>query len=310
MGASLAAPAAESVAYPTRPVRIVVPASTGGSTDPIARVIGQRLSDTWGRPVVIDNRPGAATNVGTEIVARASPDGHTLLVTTSSVAINVNLYPKQSYHPQRDLAPVSLVADSPLLLVVHPSVPARSLTELIELARRERGKLSYASSGAGSNNHLSMELLKVITGIDMLHVPFKGGGPAVAETASGRVQVMAASTLSVMGLVRSERLRMLAVTSAKRNGQFPEVPAIAETHPEVDFTVWYGMLAPSGTPPAIIRMLNREVVRILALADVRERFLSFGVETTGSTPDAFASYLAREIEKFARIVKASGAIAG
>lgn len=298
-----------AAAYPTRPIRIVVPAATGGSTDPIARMIGQKLSDAWGRPVVIDNRPGAATNLGTEIVARAQPDGHTLLVTTSSVAINLHLYRKQSYHPQRDLAPVSLVCDSPLVLVVHPAVPAKSLVELIEHARAHRGKLSYASSGAGSNNHLAIELLKTLTGIELLHVPFKGGGPAVTEMASGRVQVMAASTLSVLGLVRADRLRMLAVTTPKRNAQLPDVPAIAETYPGFDFTVWYAMLAPAGTPAGIVRRLNAEVVKILALPDVKERLGAMGVDTTGSTPEEFARYLAREIEKFAKIIKASGASA-
>jgi tripartite-type tricarboxylate transporter receptor subunit TctC len=308
-GAGNAGAADSTAAYPSRPVRIVVPAATGGSTDPIARMIGQKLGDGWGRPVVIDNRPGAATNLGTEIVAKAQPDGHTLLVTTSSVAINLHLYRKQGYHPQRDLAPVSLVCDSPLVLVVHPSVPAKSLAELIEHARANRGKLSYASSGAGSNNHLAIELLKTITGVDLLHVPFKGGGPAVTEMASGRVQVMAASTLSVLGLVRADRLRMLAVTTPRRNAQLPEVPAIAETFPGFDFTVWYGMMAPAGTPAGIIRKLNAEVVKILALPDVKERLAGVGVDTTGSTPEAFALYLAREIGKFEKIIKASGATA-
>ena len=296
-------------AYPSRPLRIVVPAAPGGSTDQLGRIIGQKLTEAWGRPAVVDNRPGVATNIGTEIVARSQPDGYTLLVTTSSVAINISLYPQQGYHPLRDLAPVALIADAPNFLLLHPTVPARTVNELITLAKARAGQLNYASSGNGSTNHLAMELLKTKAGIDFVHVPFKGGGPALAELISGRMHVMFSVALSALPQVRAERLRAIGVSGDKRLPAAPEVPTMAESIPGVDVSVWYGVLAAAGTPAAIVRKLNTELLRIMALADVRDRLAATGTTATGSSSEHFRRYLASEIDKWAAVVKVSRATA-
>jgi len=302
-----AQPADGSADYPSKPMRIVVPAAPGGSTDQIGRILGQKLLESWGRPAVVDNRPGAATNIGNEIVARSQPDGYTMLVATSSVAINISLYPKQGYHPLRDLTPVSLIADSPNFLLVHPSVPAKSLTDLLTLAKARPGQLNYSSSGAGSTNHLAMELLKTTAGVEIVHVPFKGGAPALAELLSGRVQLMFSVATSALPQIRAERLRAIAVSGEKRLPAAPDVPTMAETIPGFDVSVWFGVLTAGGTPKPIVNRLNAELVRILALPDVRERLAALGTTTTGSTPEHFARYLASEIDKWAKVVKAARA---
>ena len=294
-------------AYPSRPLRIVVPAAPSGSTDLLARIIAPKFSEAWGRPVIVDNRPGAATNVGTTIVARAPADGYTMLLTTSSVAINISLYSNQAYHPMRDLAPISLVADSPNFLLVHPSLSAQSVPQLITLAKSRPGQLNYASSGSGSTNHLAMELLKVTAGVDLVHVPFRSGGPALAELLSGRVQVMFTAALTALPHVRSEKLRPIGVSGSKRMPQAPDVPTMSESLPGFDVSVWYGLLVPAGTPAPIVRKLNQETLKILAMADVKDRLAGLGVTTTGSSTDQFARYLRSEIDKWARVVKLSGA---
>jgi tripartite-type tricarboxylate transporter receptor subunit TctC len=293
--------------YPSRPLRIVVPAAPGGSTDQIGRILGQKFLESWGRPAVVDNRPGVGTNIGNEIVARSLPDGYTLLVATSSVAINLSLYPKQGYHPLRDLAPIALIADSPNVLLVHPSVPVRSVNELIAFAKAKPRQLNYSSSGAGSTNHLGMELLKTTAGVDFVHVPFKGGGPALAELLSGRVQLMFSVATSALPQVRAERLRAIGITGEKRLPSAPEIPTIAESIPGFDVSVWFGVLAAAGTPKPIVNKLNAELLRIIAMPDVRDRLAAVGTTTTGSSPEHFARYLASEVDKWARVVKAARA---
>ena len=310
IAANSAVAAAEPASdYPVRPLRIVVPAAPGGSTDLLGRIIAQKLTEAWGRPVIVDNRPGVATNIGTEIVARSQPDGYTLLVTTSSVAINVSLYPKQGYHPQRDLAPIALIADSPNFLLVHPAVPARTVNELVALAKAKPGQLNYASSGNGSTNHLAMELLKTTAGIDFVHVPFKGGGPALAELLSGRMHLMFSVALNALPQVRAERLRAIGVSGEKRLAAAPDVPTMAESIPGFDVSVWFGVLAAAGTAKPIVNKLNTELLRIMALPDVKERLAAVGATATGSSSEQFASYLASEIGKWAAVIKVSRATA-
>jgi len=305
-----AATAAEpGVQYPNRPLRIVVPAAPGGSTDLLARIMAPKLYEAFGYPVVVDNRAGAATNVGTTIVSKSLPDGYTMLLTTSSVAINISLYPNQEYHPLRDLAPVSLIADAPNFLLANPSVPAQSLSQLIALAKLKPGQLNYASSGNGSTNHLAMELLKTSTGVDLLHVPYKGGGPALADLLGGRVQVMVAVALTALPHVRSGKLRALGVSGMKRLPQAPNVPTMNESLPGFDVSVWYGILVAAHTPPAIVQILNTEIRKVLAMPDIKERLAAAGVTTTGSSPEEFGRYLKSEIDKWAKVVKASGATA-
>jgi tripartite-type tricarboxylate transporter receptor subunit TctC len=308
-GACVAAAADPARDYPNRPLRIVVPAAPGGSTDSLARIFGPKLYEAWGRPVVVDNRPGAATNVGTAIVAKSVPDGYTMLITTSSVAINLSLYANQGYHPVRDLAPVSLVAESPNFLLVHPSVPAQTVNQLVALAKSRPGQLNYASSGSGSTNHLAMELLKTTAGVDFVHVPFKGGGPATAELLSGRVHAMFAVALTALPLVRSDRLRAIGVSGQKRLAVAPDVPTMSESIPGFDVSVWFGLLMAAGTPDAIVQKLNAETLKILAMPDVRERLAAVGVTTTGSSSAQFARYLRSEIDKWGGVIKASGATA-
>ena len=293
--------------YPSRPLRIVVPAAPGGSTDQLGRILGQKLLESWGRPAVVDNRPGVGTNLGNEIVARSQPDGYTLLVATSSVAINLSLYPKQGYHPLRDLAPIALIADSPNFLLVHPTVPVRTVNELIALARSKPGQLNYSSSGSGSTNHLGMELLKTTAGVDFVHVPFKGGSPALAELLSGRVQLMFSVATSALPQIRAERLRAIGVTGEKRLPSVPDIPTMAESIPGFDVSVWFGVLTAAGTPKPIVNKLNAELQRIVAMPDVRDRLAAVGTTTTGSSPEHFARYLASEIDKWARVVKAARA---
>lgn len=302
------AAAAQADNYPSRSIRIVVPFPPGGATDAAARLVATKMSEKWGQPVVIDNRAGAGGNVGSDIVAKSAPDGYTLVMgVTGSHAINISLYSKMPYDPVADFVAISQVAVVPNVVVVHPSVPARTLAELVALAKREPGKLNYASLGNGTAAHLGMELLKSAAGIDITHVPYKGSAPAVTDLLAGQVQVMVDGLPSALQHVKTGKLRAIALTSLHRAPALPDLPTIAETYPGFYADAWSGLFAPKGTPAAIVNQLSTEVQRILRLPDVREKLAALGAEPVGSTQAEFAVHVKREIDKWAQVVKTSGA---
>ena len=300
---------AQADAYPSKSIRIVVPFPPGGATDIAARLIGTKLSERWKQPVVVENKPGAGGNLGSDIVAKAPPDGYTLVMgVTGSHAINTSLYSKMPYDPVADFEPITQVAVVPNVVVVHPGVPAATLAELVALAKKEPGKLNYASLGNGTAAHLTMEMFKTAAGIDLAHIPYKGSAPAVADLLAGQVQVMVDGLPSALPHVKAGKLRALAVTSAKRSAAAPDLPTIAESgYPGFFADAWSGLFAPKHTPKPIVDKLAAEVQRILDLPDVRERLASLGAEPVGSTPAEFAGHVRREIDKWSRVVKASGA---
>jgi tripartite-type tricarboxylate transporter receptor subunit TctC len=301
------AAAAQAQEYPTRPIRFVSPFPPGGFNDILTRLVGQKLTESWGQQVVVDNRPGANMIVGTSIVAKSPPDGHTILMSAIPHAINPSLY-KLPYDAVSDFTAIVMITSVPSLMAVHPSVPVRSVKEFTEYARANPGKLSFASVGNGSSFHLAGELYKTMTGIDMVHVPFKGAAPAITELISGRVQVYFGNIVSVVPHVRSGRLRGLAVTGLKRSGAMPELPTVDEAGvPGFNVASWYGILGPAGMPDGIVRKLNGEVRRILQLPDVRERLSKDGADPAGSTPEVFAAMIREDVQKWAKVVKASGA---
>jgi len=295
--------------FPTRQIRIVVPFPAGGATDIAARAIADKMSQNWKQPVVVENRAGAGGNVGSDVVAKSPADGYTLIMgVTGSHAINVSLYSKMPYDPVKDFEPISQVAVVPNVVVVHPSVPAQTLTEFIALAKRNPGKYDYASLGSGTAAHLGMEMLKTSANVFMVHIPYRGSAPAVADLIGGQVQVMMDGLPSALPHVKAGRLRALAVTSQKRSPAAPDLPTIAESgYPGFYADAWSGLFAPKGTPKAVVDKLAGEVRRILALPDVRERFAGLGAEPVGSTPAEFAQHVQREIDKWAKVVKQSGA---
>ncbi len=294
--------------YPTKALRFIMPFPPGGGTDTLGRIIGQKLSEVLAQQVIIDNRPGAGANIGAEIAAKSPPDGYTLLMGNIAHAINVSLYSKLSYDLVKDFAPVTLLASTPNILVVHPSVPARSVKELIALAQARPGQLDYASSGSGSSAHLAAELFNMMASVKMTHVPYKGGGPAVIALIGGQCSVGFATTPSVIAHVKAAKLRGLAVTSAQRSPATPDLPTISEAGvPGYEAGTWYGVLVPAGTSGEIVARLNAEFVKLLKLPDVRERLDAAGFEAIGTTPEQFAAYVRSEIEKWAKVVKASGA---
>jgi tripartite-type tricarboxylate transporter receptor subunit TctC len=295
-------------AFPAKPIRIVVPFPPGGATDVAARLIATRMSEKWGQAVVIDNRAGAGGNVGSDIVAKSAPDGYTLVMgVTGSHAINTSLYSKMPYDPVADFIAISQVAVVPNVIVVHPSVPASTLAELVALARREPGKLNYASLGNGTAAHLGMEMLKSAAGIDITHVPYKGSAPAVSDLLAGQVQMMVDGLPSALPHIKAGKLRAIAITSLRRSPALPDLPTVAENYPGFYADAWSGLFAPKGTPPAVVDKLSVEVQRILRLPDVREKLAGLGAEPVGSTPAEFSAHVKREIDKWARVVKTSGA---
>ncbi|MDB5810907.1 MAG: hypothetical protein JWN94_3029 [Betaproteobacteria bacterium] len=293
--------------YPNRVVRIVVPSSAGGGADIVARVIAPRLAERLGQQVVVDNRPGAGTIIGGDIVAKAPPDGYTLLMAISTLATNPVIYRKMPYDAQRDLTPVTQIASLPNILVVHPSVPVKNVKELIAFAHAHPGQLTYGSPGTGTNPHLAMALFCNMAKTAMVHVPYKGSAPAVIDLVAGHITVMAATALTGIPHVRTGRLRALAVTSAARTAAAPEVPTVAEAAlPGYDAVQWYGVLGPAQLPAEIVTKLHAELVRILQTPDVKSRLLGDGADPVGNTPDEFARFIREETAKWTRVARAAG----
>jgi tripartite-type tricarboxylate transporter receptor subunit TctC len=293
--------------YPTKPIRIVVPSSPGGGTDILARQIAQKLTERWGQQVVVDNRPGAGQMIGIEMVARAAPDGYTLVLTASPLALNTVLYKKVPYDPVRDFAPISQVAAMVMVVVTHPSLPARTIRELIALAKARPGELVYASSGIGTGPHLAMELFLSMAGVKMGHVPYKGTNPGMIDTMAGQVQVLMSTLLPPLPHIKTGRLRPLGVTGAKRVVSMPDVPTIAEAGvPGYEVIQWYGIVAPANTPREVITKLHGEIVNILKSPEVRDKLAADGAEPVGSTPEQFAAFIQSEIDKWGKVVKSAG----
>jgi tripartite-type tricarboxylate transporter receptor subunit TctC len=283
-----------------------VPFTPGGGTDILARVIGQKLTETMGQQVIVDNRPGAGGNLGAELAVRATPDGHTILMVSASYAVNASLY-KLGFDPLKDLAPVTLVASVPLLLVAHPSLAANNVEELISLARSKPGQLNYASSGTGSSLHLAGELFTMMTNTRMVHVPYKGGGPAITDVLAAQVHLMFGTVILTMPHVKAGKLKAIAVGSLKRSSSLPEVPTIDESGvPGYDVTNWFSVLAPSRTPAAVIARLNKEIVQHLRTAELKARLATEGADPVGSSPAECGRVVRGDIEKYARIVAAAG----
>jgi len=299
---------AAEIAYPSRPIRIVDPFPPGGPSDIVARSISPRLGEALGQTVVVDNRGGAAGVVGCEIVAKAAPDGHTLLLGPSgALTIQPTLSSKLPYDPRRDFEPVTQLTSGPQVIAVNPSVPARSIPELIALAKAKPGQLNYASGGAGTANHLAAEVFKLASVVNIVHVPYKGTGPALASVISGETQMIISSLLPALPHVKSGKLRALAVTSTSRSAAVPDVPTAAESGlPKFETSSWHGILVPARTPRAIVTRLHDEVVKVLNLPDVRERLTAQGLNVVASTPQAFAGHIKSETEKYARVIKQVG----
>ena len=310
VAAMFAAPFVHAQApYPGKPVRIVVPFPAGGTTDILARAVAQKLTETGGQPVLVDNRPGAGGNIGAELVAKSAPDGYTLLMgTVGTHAINPGLYAKMPYDHQRDFAPVILVAGVPNVLVVNPAVPVNSVQELIAYAKANPGKLNFASSGSGTSIHLSGELFKTMSGVQMTHIPYKGSSPALTDLLGGQVQLMFDNLPSALPHIRAGKLRALAVTSAQRAPALPDVPTVAEAGlPGFEASSWFGLLAPAGTPKDIIAKLNAEVAKWLATPEARDKLTVQGANAVGNSPEEFTQFIAAETIKWQKVIKDSGA---
>jgi tripartite-type tricarboxylate transporter receptor subunit TctC len=299
--------AASAQDYPAKAIRFIVPFAPGGGNDILGRVMAQKLNEGFGVPVVVDNRGGAGGTIGTDLTAKAPPDGYTMLINNLSLAVNITLYSKLPYDTLNDLQPVSLVGRQPNILVVHPSLPVKSLKELLALAKAQPGQLAYSSGGVGSSSHLAGELLRLIAKIDVIHVPYKGMGPAMVDLVSGQVQLSMATMASALPHVRSNRMRPIAVSTAQRVAVVPEVPTMKEAGlTEYEHSTWYGILVPARTPGPIVAKLNSELRKIVASADVKQKFDPQGVEPGSSTPDEFRAFLKSEAEKWAKVVRGAG----
>jgi tripartite-type tricarboxylate transporter receptor subunit TctC len=293
--------------YPSKPVRMVVPSSAGGGTDIVARIIAPELSKRLGQQVVIDNRPGAGTMIGIEVAAKSPPDGYTLLMGLSTLAINSALYKKVPYDPQRDFAPITQAVSSASIIVVHPSVPVKTVKELIAFARARQGQLNYASAGTGTYPHMTMELFLSMAKLKMVHIPYKGTGPAMIDMVAGQVATMAATILTGMPQIRAGRLRPLGITSAARSPIVPDIPTVAEAGlPGFESVQWYGVLAPARTPKDIITRLHDEVTRVLQQPEIKERLAGDGADLVGSTPEEFTRYIQSELTKWAKVARDAG----
>ena len=307
-GLLMAATLTHAQNFPVKPVRVITPFTAGSAIDTLARVVGQKLSDTWGQQVVIDNRIGANGIIGTEAAAKAPPDGYTVyLGNISTLAVNPHLYLKLPYDALRDFAPVTLAATIPVVLVVHPSLPVKSVRELIPLAKAHPGQLNYASGGTGSAQHLPMEMLRVETGINIVHVPYKGLGPAFSDVLGGQVPMMFTGVSNVVPYMKTGRLRVLAIGSPKRSATLPDVPTVAEAGvPGFDFDSWTGYLVPVGTPRELIVKLHADITRTLAASEVRDKLVTLGFDLVGGTPEAFATLIRNDIARFGKLIKAAG----
>ena len=294
-----------ATAFPTKPVRIIVAYTPAGTTDILARAVGQKMGEAWGQPVIVDNRPGAAGNIGTELAARSIADGHSLLMGTAGThGINVSLYRKLGWHPVKDFAPVSLVAMVPNIMVVNMSLPVKNVREFVAYAKTNVGKLSYGSPGNGSTAHLSVELFKSMTGISMVHIPYKGSAGVLTDVMAGQIAVTIDNMPPYLPQVRAGKIRALAVSTGKRSSAMPDLPTIAEAGVAgYESGAWFGLLAPAGTPKAVVSKLSAETARILKLPDVSKRISELGAEPVGSTPEQFAELIKTEIAKWAKVIK-------
>jgi tripartite-type tricarboxylate transporter receptor subunit TctC len=295
--------------YPSKPIRFVVPYPAGGPLDTVARLLGQKVSESMKQPIIVDNRPGAGGNIGADFVAKAAPDGYTILMgAVATHAINPTLYSHIPYDPVADFMPVTQVASTPNVLVVNPSLPAKNVREFIAYAKANPGKLNFGSGSTGSAGHLAGELFKTMAGVDMTHVPYKGAGPAMQDLVAGQIQLMFDNLASSLGQIRAGKVRALAVTTAKRTSLAPDLPTIAESGlPGFDINTWFGVFVPAKTPQPIVDRLHAEFTRALAMPDVRQKMIDLGAEPVGSTPAEFAALIRSEKDKYARVIKASGA---
>ena len=296
---------ARAQVYPTRPVRLIVPLAPGGATDIVARLMGQWLSERLGQPFIIENRPGAGGNIGTDTVVKARPDGYTILMASTTNAINATLYDKLSFNFIRDIAPVATISRNTLVMVVHPSLPAKTVPEFIAYAKANPRNLNMASPGNGSPNHVSGELFKMMTGVDMVHVPYRSGGPALTDLLGGQVQVMFPATVSSIEYIRDGRLRALAVTTATRSDMLPDIPTVAEFVPNYEASNWFGMCAPNATPAEIVEKLNKEINAALAAHKIKARLADLGSVPLALSPADFGKLIAEETEKWAKVIRAA-----
>ncbi len=303
----LAAPGGASEAWPQKPITLIVPWAAGGSTDILARVLSEHLTRSLGQPVIVDNKPGASGNIGSAMVARARPDGYTLLVGSMSThAMNPALMSNMPFRGVDDFTPLGLLAYVTNTMVVHPSVPAQNVKELVAYAKANPGKLAYASAGPGSTNHLSAVLFEKMAGIQMLHVPYKGGAPAVVDTVAGQTQLLFSAGTQTLPHVKAGKLRLLAVTESKRSPLLPNVPTVAETLPGYELAVWYGAFGPKGMPAELTARLNREINTVMALPEVKAKMNAIGVETATSTPQQFATILRRDADRYGKLIRELG----
>lgn len=304
LSAALLVPSSYAQKYPDRPVRLIVPFAPGGGTDILGRVIAPKLAEGLGQPVPVENRAGAGSNIGAEFVTKAAPDGYTVLLGANTQAINASLYPKLPFDTIRDFAPVSLLAVAPMVFAAHPSVPAKTIGELIALAKREPGKLNLASAGSGTPHHLAAELFNRMAGVSITHVPYKGAGPALADVLAGQAQLTVQTLATARPHISAGKITALGMASAKRAQVAPEIPTVAESGlPGYEVELWYGVLAPAGTPAAVIERLNAEIVRTMASPEIRERLQAQGFELRTSTPAELAQLLKSDIDKYARVIR-------
>jgi len=309
LAAAISQPALSQTTYPARPIQFVVPYAPGGNGDIVARIVSGRLAPALGQSIIVDNRAGVGGNIGAEYVAKQAPDGYTIMLGTNTHAINMSLYAKVNYDFARDFAPISMLSSAPLVLIVNPSVPARSVKELIAYSRANPGKLNYGSGGSGSSGHIAAELFKSLSGADMVHVPYKAVAQYMTDLLAGQVQVAFNASTTSVAMAASGKVIALGVTSPRRTELAPGMPTVAESGvPGYDFTIWQGILAPAGTSGAIINRLNKELVTLLGMPEVKEQFKKQGADSSPSTPGEFSAYIKSEIPKWAKVVKASGAV--
>ena len=295
---------AHAQTWPVKPVRVLVPFGPGGGTDIQGRLLGRKFFESMGQSFVLENRAGAGGLIGAEIIARSPPDGYNILFTTASLSVNVSLYKKIAFDPLKDLQPISWVSSVPLVLVVHPSVPVKSVKELVALTRKQKDGLNAASNGAGTTSHLSIEMLKQFAGANLTHIPYKGGGPAMLAMVSGEVDFQFATALAAQPFIKGGKIRALAVTTLKRSGALPELPTMASIYPGFESDNWYAMFFPAGTPKDLVAKMNAEILKALKAPEIRDFIIKEGGDPVGSTPEELAAYFKREVDKYAKIIKA------